>query len=281
MSLDIHPWSRCEFNPRVVTDVWSFWNPARPCSLWEVLWMVQKTVVYPIIWISTIQGAGLLAFTVSLKFATASHQTRAEFISPGGLDTDFTSHSQRGAKDSRPYSWDRPGEVSIWHHHSGWWFGKWLLYSHILRSSSSQLTFIFFRGVETTSQSFWRNFLGTRSAPNDVNVESIEIYVAAAWRHSLRTFPTRCYSAICFHEKPFISIRDEDGCTMMHQSQVVFWSFEAQEINNDGDFPFDLIEPTNDFPWIFHGIYHNVGVFHWFSIMMGFSNTFRWISCVF
>ena len=35
---------------------------------------------------------------------------------------------------------------------SGWWFGTWILFSHILEMSSSQLTFIFFRGVATTNQ---------------------------------------------------------------------------------------------------------------------------------
>ena len=30
---------------------------------------------------------------------------------------------------------------------AGWWFGTWLLFFHILEMSSSQLTFIFFRGV--------------------------------------------------------------------------------------------------------------------------------------
>ena len=34
---------------------------------------------------------------------------------------------------------------------SGWWFGTFGLFFHILESSSSQLTFIFFRGVETTN----------------------------------------------------------------------------------------------------------------------------------
>ena len=34
------------------------------------------------------------------------------------------------------------GESSM----TGWWFGTWLLFSHILGISSSQLTFIFFRG---------------------------------------------------------------------------------------------------------------------------------------
>ena len=36
---------------------------------------------------------------------------------------------------------------------SGWWFGTWIFLFHILGLSSSQLTFIFFRGVETTNQS--------------------------------------------------------------------------------------------------------------------------------
>ena len=35
---------------------------------------------------------------------------------------------------------------------SGWWFGTFLFSIIILGSSSSELTFIFFRGVETTNQ---------------------------------------------------------------------------------------------------------------------------------
>ena len=35
---------------------------------------------------------------------------------------------------------------------TGWWFGCHFLFSHILGMSSSQLTFIFFRGVQTTNQ---------------------------------------------------------------------------------------------------------------------------------
>ena len=35
---------------------------------------------------------------------------------------------------------------------SGWWFGTCGLCFHLLGMSSSQLTFIFFRGVETTNQ---------------------------------------------------------------------------------------------------------------------------------
>ena len=36
---------------------------------------------------------------------------------------------------------------------TGWWFGTWILWLSIqLGISSSQLTFIFFRGVETTNQ---------------------------------------------------------------------------------------------------------------------------------
>ena len=40
---------------------------------------------------------------------------------------------------------------------SGWWFGTFGFFSHILGMSSSQLTNIFFRGVETTNQwlFFW------------------------------------------------------------------------------------------------------------------------------
>jgi hypothetical protein len=35
---------------------------------------------------------------------------------------------------------------------SGWWFGTWLLWLSICCEESSQLTFIFFRGIETTNQ---------------------------------------------------------------------------------------------------------------------------------
>ena len=35
---------------------------------------------------------------------------------------------------------------------TGWWFGCHFIFSHILGISSSQLTFIFFRGVQTTNQ---------------------------------------------------------------------------------------------------------------------------------
>ena len=35
---------------------------------------------------------------------------------------------------------------------SGWWFGTWTDYFSIYWEESSQLTFIFFRGVETTNQ---------------------------------------------------------------------------------------------------------------------------------
>ena len=38
---------------------------------------------------------------------------------------------------------------------SGWWFGTSILFSHILGMSSSQLTFIFFRGAQTTNQLWW------------------------------------------------------------------------------------------------------------------------------
>ena len=42
---------------------------------------------------------------------------------------------------------------------TGWWFGTSILFSHILGISSSQLTFIFFRGVQTTNQSMVVVFL--------------------------------------------------------------------------------------------------------------------------
>ena len=38
-------------------------------------------------------------------------------------------------------------EVARLNSSSGWWFGCHFLFSHILGISSSQLTFIFFRGV--------------------------------------------------------------------------------------------------------------------------------------
>ena len=37
---------------------------------------------------------------------------------------------------------------------SGWWFGSFFIFSIIYGMSSFQLTFIFFRGVETTNQSY-------------------------------------------------------------------------------------------------------------------------------
>ena len=36
--------------------------------------------------------------------------------------------------------------------YTGWWFGTWLLFSMIYGMSSFPLTFIFFRGVQTTHQ---------------------------------------------------------------------------------------------------------------------------------
>ena len=38
---------------------------------------------------------------------------------------------------------------------AGWWFGTSILFSHILGMSSSQLTFIFFRGVAQPPTSHW------------------------------------------------------------------------------------------------------------------------------
>ena len=39
------------------------------------------------------------------------------------------------------------GDHQPWKPFTGWWFGTSILFSHILGISSSQLTFIFFRGV--------------------------------------------------------------------------------------------------------------------------------------
>ena len=39
------------------------------------------------------------------------------------------------------------GEYWRWAIQSSWWFGTWLLCFHIMGISSSQLTFVFFRGV--------------------------------------------------------------------------------------------------------------------------------------
>ena len=60
---------------------------------------------------------------------------------------------------------------------SGWWFGCHFLFSHILGISSSQLTFIFFRGVAQPPTSFlfnaahvwrWNPSLGRRSTRKQV-----------------------------------------------------------------------------------------------------------------
>ena len=42
---------------------------------------------------------------------------------------------------------DNPRSFEIVFSITGWWFGTSILFSHILGMSSSQLTFIFFRGV--------------------------------------------------------------------------------------------------------------------------------------
>ena len=45
------------------------------------------------------------------------------------------------------WNWSQPIDDCL----LGWWFGTWLSFFHILRMSSSQLTFIFFRGVGYTT----------------------------------------------------------------------------------------------------------------------------------
>ena len=53
---------------------------------------------------------------------------------------------------------------------SGWWFGCHFLFSHILGILSSQLTFIFFRGVQTTNQ----NVIRPERAPRCLLLECLE-----------------------------------------------------------------------------------------------------------
>ena len=63
--------------------------------------------------------------------------------------------SARGGRSSLPPSRRRPARTcsfSIEKNHPGWWFGTWILFFHILGISSSHLTFIFFKIVETTDQ---------------------------------------------------------------------------------------------------------------------------------
>ena len=46
---------------------------------------------------------------------------------------------------------------------TGWWFGTWIIFFHILGMSSSQLTFIFFRGVglnHQTGMTIYPSYIG-------------------------------------------------------------------------------------------------------------------------
>ena len=49
------------------------------------------------------------------------------------------------SSETFPRRWTAQNGVLLYN--AGWWFGTWLLFFHILGMSSSQLTFIFFRGV--------------------------------------------------------------------------------------------------------------------------------------
>ena len=60
-------------------------------------------------------------------------------MSPG-----FSEAAEMGSQSSRNFGSS----------FSGWWFGCHFLFSHILGISSSQLTFIFFRGVAQPPSSF-------------------------------------------------------------------------------------------------------------------------------
>ena len=62
---------------------------------------------------------------------------------------------------------------------TGWWFGTWILLFHILGISSSQLTFIFFRGLETTNQ-MWR--FPKMGFPNSWRVYNGTSYWNGIWK---------------------------------------------------------------------------------------------------
>ena len=59
---------------------------------------------------------------------------------------------------------------------SGWWFGTWRLFSHILGMSSSQLTFIFFRGVA-------QNHQAVNEYLNYNHKSTLQKYTQILWRH--------------------------------------------------------------------------------------------------
>ena len=63
---------------------------------------------------------------------------------------------------------------------SGWWFGTWFfVFFHILGISSSQLSFIFFRGVETTSQ--YRSLIENRVLRTKSEVKH-QFFWGQTWR---------------------------------------------------------------------------------------------------
>ena len=73
----------------------------------------------------------------------------------GGVRDGLRSPARRASWLRLRGSWDVEIYISTIYVRafiSGWWFQTWLLLFHILGISSSQLTFIFFRGIETTNQ---------------------------------------------------------------------------------------------------------------------------------
>ena len=63
---------------------------------------------------------------------------------------DSDVESDQGCGLEHHSTWEKNGKIwNIPHQWTGWWFGTIILFFHILGISSSQLTFIFFRGVKT------------------------------------------------------------------------------------------------------------------------------------
>ena len=91
----------------------------------------------------------------------------------GYLTSMFTNQHGESAKQIRTncstwlrFRWVEMGQVTtswtffgtcIYQPFSSWWFGTWILFFRILGMSSSQLTFIFFRGVGQPPTSFGVN----------------------------------------------------------------------------------------------------------------------------
>jgi len=82
--------------------------------------------------------------------AIASHASHELCAGPLSSLSGPSLRCLAGVDDWGNLQADLTVDVSV----SAWWFGTWLLFFHILGISSSQLTFIFFRGVETTNQCF-------------------------------------------------------------------------------------------------------------------------------